>query len=1012
MTKKHILFFLIAALLTSPIFTAQAQSAYLAPGLDLIFQTSEKIPSVPTTDLSQAAKETRLCFLYCLPWGMDSIALGIAKNTIERIVDSTVEWINSGFQGNPAYVTNPGQYFTDIADGVAGEFIAGNDDLGFLCSPFQANIRLALQASYTKALPFQCTLTEVVGNIENFYNDFSVGGWDGWFAMTQNSANNPYGAYLEAKVELDSRIATAIRLKNQQLDWGRGFLSVEVCDDTEGPPAPGERCPGQSRIVTPGSVIESQLQDVLGTGLAQLELADEFDELIGALLGQLLEKSVFSAQGLFSASAVTEGGSNPIPTGGTNVITVPTSTWTPPQTANGWWPALSPDGRYVAYGNWGESWVTDLTTGQTWDFRNPPDLTVGHRCISGHWIRSDTLTFTCESDDLPRDNFYRYEVTVGQWTPVRTADNTALVGNNDFRAQDGHWVSWLASGFRLAKDNQVLATGAGGAISLSGNDVVHACDNNNTTICVRSASGPTKIYTSRVPIFNTATNNGYVMYGGYGPIRGITPQGTDVDLKASPSSINEGVGRIVLVNGTYWVITSAWNDTNGYIFLRPWGDKSIIAISASAAYVSAAYNNGNFIVAYNNDVGRLTVVTIPANSTRSIWIEGSGLPIPTPIPTPIPGPINPLPSSSGLDTNGDTFTIDGGSRFLVLASYFDGLDAPNVGADLDYFKSKGIDGVRVFPNWWDTTTPLTFGNTLMNTDGSLDAGRLNDLRSIISAADSRGMVVDVSFARETVDGPCNTGGRNMMCENEYKNGVVATVQQLSSYSNVLYDLQNEFDGGITNLSSNHVSDLKNRVKAADPSAIISASTGSYPGAGSAAAGYATQYGFDFTNVHSTHLTSASGVAGMISPARSAGKAVYLGEPYHSTFISGGEATASELLNFATETKRTGAAVFVYHTRAGFILDGSSFQGNMTAVETSFLNSLANSLSQTAWGATNIIGGGGTPPPPPGGQPASLLTDVQTERAKYGTPMSPAELGTLLNTVAWNNRSAGWGLSRK
>ena len=46
------------------------------------------------------------------------------------------------------------------------------------------------------------------------------------------------------------------------------------------------------------------------------------------------------------------------------------------------------------------------------------------------------------------------------------------------------------------------------------------------------------------------------------------------------------------------------------------------------------------------------------------------------------------------------------------------------------------------------------------------------------------------------------------------------------------------------------------------------------------------------------------------------------------------------------------------------------------------------------------------------QPTSLLSNLQTERAKYGTPPNPSEVGAILNTVAWNNRGAGWGLNRK
>ena len=53
-----------------------------------------------------------------------------------------------------------------------------------------------------------------------------------------------------------------------------------------------------------------------------------------------------------------------------------------------------------------------------------------------------------------------------------------------------------------------------------------------------------------------------------------------------------------------------------------------------------------------------------------------------------------------------------------------------------------------------------------------------------------------------------------------------------------------------------------------------------------------------------------------------------------------------------------------------------------------------------------------PTPLPEGEPVSFLADIQTERAKYGTPMSPTELGKLLNAVAWKNQAIGWALLGK
>lgn len=43
---------------------------------------------------------------------------------------------------------------------------------------------------------------------------------------------------------------------------------------------------------------------------------------------------------------------------------------------------------------------------------------------------------------------------------------------------------------------------------------------------------------------------------------------------------------------------------------------------------------------------------------------------------------------------------------------------------------------------------------------------------------------------------------------------------------------------------------------------------------------------------------------------------------------------------------------------------------------------------------------------------SLLSNLQTERAKYGDELTHSEAGKLLNTVAWKNKDAGWGLLEK
>jgi len=98
----------------------------------------------------------------------------------------------------------------------------------------------------------------------------------------------------------------------------------------------------------------------------------------------------------------------------------------------------------------------------------------------------------------------------------------------------------------------------------------------------------------------------------------------------------------------------------------------------------------------------------------------------------------------------------------------------------------------------------------------------------------------------------------------------------------------------------------------------------------------------------------------------------------------------------------GSQVFAYATGGG--IDKIDFGGGMVA---DVISDAGGANPSWSWLLLSACGGGGG-----GAEPASLLSDLQAERANYGTPMTPAELGQLLNTVAWNNRGAGWGLSGK
>lgn len=260
--------------------------------------------------------------------GLDAIGYIIAKAILSKMTASTVNWINTGFQGNPSFLTDPERFFGNIGDQVATQYILGaNSPLNQLCSPFKAEVRLALVKNHLQENTFQsqCTFSAIGANFENFTRDFTQGGWDGWFTMTQQDQNNPYGAYLQAKQQLSVEIGAQQNRYQTQVANGNGFLSYERCRRDYVPPKTNPRCvkyapltvgggepaclvlektdadgevrdcpANQKEVVTPGSVINEQLGKALGSGFAQLEAADELNEIVNALMVQLVSKTFSS----------------------------------------------------------------------------------------------------------------------------------------------------------------------------------------------------------------------------------------------------------------------------------------------------------------------------------------------------------------------------------------------------------------------------------------------------------------------------------------------------------------------------------------------------------------------------------------------------------------------------------------------------------------------------------------------------------------------------------------------
>ncbi len=235
-------------------------------------------------------------------FSLDAIGWALGNIVIKEMLRSTTQWVKSGFKGSPAFVTDMQGFLLNIADKVAGNFIYGTP-LSALCSPFSLNIKLALDLQYQETRTgyvAQCRLSRVIGNVDRFLQgDFMQGGWDGWYNVALTPANNPYGAMLEAQGGLSASIAGAQGIEMKFLEFGRGMLSVRdpKCTGEFGP------CP----VVTPGAIVETQVNETLGLPAKKLAVADEINELVGALMAQLANQALSGAGGLLGLTTSSNG---------------------------------------------------------------------------------------------------------------------------------------------------------------------------------------------------------------------------------------------------------------------------------------------------------------------------------------------------------------------------------------------------------------------------------------------------------------------------------------------------------------------------------------------------------------------------------------------------------------------------------------------------------------------------------------------------------------------------------
>lgn len=287
-------------------------------------------------------------------------------------------------------------------------------------------------------------------------------------------------------------------------------------------------------------------------------------------------------------------------------------------------------------------------------------------------------------------------------------------------------------------------------------------------------------------------------------------------------------------------------------------------------------------------------------------------------------------AAQSLSVQGDRFAVDGEPRFLLFVSYFDGLDRPTtalIDEDLQYLKDKGVDGIRVFPDW--------HAPRLMDSSGAVDRARLDGLLALVERAELKGMMVDLTFD------PGLPGITNVDSFREGSDGAgglrrIAAALLEAKKRNVIIDLCNEWDLNCRTFGAAGLQGIKNAIKAVDPDRLVVVSAR----AEDQAVSFVTDSGFDAVAYHdprdhapgrSPHdnwaTRTGSVVAGLkarLAESRVVAP-VYLQEP--SRFLRPGEHrgdTDDDPLRYGSalaDAREAGAAAWTFHTLAGGELSG-------------------------------------------------------------------------------------------
>jgi len=223
----------------------------------------------------------------------DAIAFCIGNALIQYLTQSINNWINTGFNGNPAFVANPTQFLSDIANQTAGNFIntiggAAGQAIGQGVQGFQQGVTKILVGTVNSSLIGEnaMTMNQYMsnGDVQGFYQGVpqnSIGGFQG-VAMGQGNSlpsvlNNVLPAFGQA-------VASGIGNAQQSSGINNGtYQNVQNCQTNP------DGSKGPCVTTVQGSDIQRAGQDARNMANLRVVAAQKFDQVIANLVNALIK---------------------------------------------------------------------------------------------------------------------------------------------------------------------------------------------------------------------------------------------------------------------------------------------------------------------------------------------------------------------------------------------------------------------------------------------------------------------------------------------------------------------------------------------------------------------------------------------------------------------------------------------------------------------------------------------------------------------------------------------------